>query len=280
MKYGLVFPNVGIYSDVRKMAELAQQAEKAGWDGFFIWDTLHYMAENRPVADPWIALTAIAMRTQRIKIGFQVTPLPRRRPWKVAREAVTLDHLSNGRLILGVGIGDIQDRGFGAFGEETDARKRARMLDESLAILQGLWSGKPFSYSGEYYHVDEITFLPQPLQQPGIPLWAGWMWPARKPMERAARLNGASPISTNTDLGLTPEEIRQLKTFVEERRTKDSPFDIAPMAPVFAAINDEQARARLKACAEAGMTWALQGIWSESEFEKLYAMILQGPPSL
>src|SRR5215813_10339582 len=142
MRFGLTLPNVGLYGDARTLSELASLAEDAGWDGVFLWDTLHYQADESPVCDPWIALAAVAMRTERIRIGTMVAAPTRRRPWKMARETTTLDHLSHGRLILGVGAGDGSDRGFTNFGEETDARMRAKLLDESLAILQGLWSGQ------------------------------------------------------------------------------------------------------------------------------------------
>lgn len=282
MKYGLVIPNVGAYSDVRALAELAHQAEESGWDGVFLWDTIHYLAENQGVSDPWIALAAVAMRTERIKIGHQVAVPPRRRPWKLARETVTLDHLSNGRFILGIGVGDVTDNAFGAFGEEMDAKKRAGMLDESLAILQGLWSGKPFSYSGEYYQVSEITFLPPPVQS-AIPIWAGWGWPKKKPMERAARLDGASPFAIhdgNVFAELNATEIRHLKAFVEERRTKITPYDIAVGAPVFEAVQNEQAREVLRANAEAGATWSFQRIWVEEDIDTIRTSIQQGPPVL
>lgn len=282
MKYGLVIPNVGMYSDARSLADLAHLAEKAGWDGVFLWDTIHYLAEDKGVSDPWIALAAIAMLTQRISIGTQVAVPPRRRPWKMARETVTLDHLSNGRFILGVGAGDDADKGFGAFGEEMDAKKRGRMLDESLEILQGLWSGKPFSYSGSSYHIEQTTFLPPPVQTPRIPIWVGGMWPRKKPMERAARFDGVSPLSIHDDgnMELTPAEISQLKTWIQERRPTGSPFDIVIGGPVFDAVHDEQARATLRANAEAGATWSLQRLWFEDDVNRVHASIQQGPPSL
>jgi alkanesulfonate monooxygenase SsuD/methylene tetrahydromethanopterin reductase-like flavin-dependent oxidoreductase (luciferase family) len=151
MKFGLDIPTAGVYADPRKLADLAAEAEDAGWDGFFLWDIV--FAEdtfNTPVLDPWIALSAIAMRTQRIRIGAMLTPLPRRRPWQVARETASLDLLSNGRLVFGAGLG-YQARDFTPFGEDFDLKKRAEQLDEGLEILTGLWSGKPFSFHGKHY---------------------------------------------------------------------------------------------------------------------------------
>jgi len=281
MQYALSLPNVGTYGDARTLADLACLAEEAGWDGFFLWDTIHYQAEEKAVCDPWIALAAIAMRTEQIKIGTMVTVPTRRRPWKMARETVTLDHLSGGRLILGVGAGDESDRGFTDFGEERDVRKRARLLDESLDILQGLWSGQPFSYTGEHYHLKEITFLPPPLQTPRIPIWIAGIWPRKGPMSRAARFDGVNAVikhDASSFADLTPAEIHQLKLFMDEHRTSLTPFDIVIAGPVFDAVHDEQAGAMLRAYATAGATWCLESIWPQRDVDGLRASIRQGPP--
>jgi alkanesulfonate monooxygenase SsuD/methylene tetrahydromethanopterin reductase-like flavin-dependent oxidoreductase (luciferase family) len=287
MRYGLVFPILERYSDARLLADLTHDAEKAGWDGLFISDTLHFGsysgAEPGPTGDPWISLAAMAMRSERIKIGLLVAAVPRRRPWKMARETVALDHLSQGRFILGVGNGAIFDRGFEAFGEETDIKKRAAMLDEGLAILEGLWSGKPFSYSGEYYRVQEITFVPQPLQTPRIPIWVAGIWPRKGPMERAARFDGIYPVKLTNDgmpTHLTPSDFNQLARQMYGLHTQSSPFDIVANGPVFAAIQDTQAQVELKAMAEAGATWCLQNVQPQQDVDAVRAAILQGPPSL
>ncbi len=259
MKYGVILPNVGRFGDARTLADLARLAEEAGWNGVFLWDTLHYQAEEQAVCDPWIALAAIAMQTARITIGTMVAAPTRRRPWKMARETVTLDHLSHGRLILGVGAGDGGDRGFTSFGEESDAKKRAKLLDESLAILQGLWSGQPFSFDGEYYHIQEITFLPAPIQMPRIPIWIAGIWPREGPMQRAAHLDGVNAITRradNSSAPLTPAEIEQLKRFMEEHHTASTPFDIVTTGPVFDAVQDEHAR-----CSVPMLPLAQRGAW-------------------
>ena len=156
MKFGLSVPPFEALADVKHLADLANTAEDAGWDGFFVWDHILFDDLWRPIIDPWIALAAIAMRTKTIRMGPMITPLARRRPWKVAREAISIDQLSNGRLILGVGLGTPEQWEFGFFGEETDAKVRARKLDEGLEILTGLLSGDLFSYQGEYYKLEEI----------------------------------------------------------------------------------------------------------------------------
>lgn len=184
MKYGLVLPNFGSLGDSRVLAELAHIADAAGWDGVFLCDTIQMDGtEASPASDPWIDLAGLAMCTERIRIGLLVAALSRYRPWQLARQAATLDHLSNGRLTLGVGAGDAHDRGFAAFGEEMDLRRRGAALDESLEIFQGLWSGQPFEYHGEHYRIDEITLLPAPVQTPRVPIWVGWRWPNARPME-------------------------------------------------------------------------------------------------
>src|SRR5919107_919523 len=146
MRYGFVIPT----GDPRTVAELAHQLEAHGWDGAFYWDGI---ALDHPwdqvgghVYDPWVVLAAMAMRTERVVLGALVTPPSRRRPWKLAREALTVDRLSGGRLVLPVGLGALDDAAFGPVGEATDARTRAELLDEALAILDGLWSGEPFGF--------------------------------------------------------------------------------------------------------------------------------------
>src|ERR1051326_3367243 len=145
MHYGLTFPDV----EARTLVDLAQEAEAAGWDAVFVWDMIWGI-------DPWVSLAAGAMATSRVRVGTMLTPLSRRRPWHVASEVTTLDHLSNGRVILPVGLGatgpEHPDSGFPKVGEEVDRKIRAELVDESLDILDGLWSGEPFSYAGKNYH--------------------------------------------------------------------------------------------------------------------------------
>ena len=155
MRYGFVLPQ----GDARTAANLAREAEQAGWDGFFVWEPVWGI-------DAWVALTAAAMVTERIRLGTMLTPLSRMRPWKLASETVTLDQLSGGRVILAVGLG-APDTGFASFGEETRRKERAELLDEGLDILTGLWRGQPFSYQGKHYQVSPTEFAPPPppLQQ-------------------------------------------------------------------------------------------------------------------
>src|SRR5438067_4066679 len=212
MRYGVSMPNFADYGDVHTLVELAREAEAAGWDGFFLWEHMIFWRDLRvPIVDPWVALAAIAAGTERISLGPMVTPVARRRPWKLARETVSLDHLSRGRLILGVGLGDPADADFGVFGEETDAKVRARKLDEGLNVLAGLWGGEPFSYRGEHYRVEETVFLPRPVQSPRIPVWVGGWWPHKPPLRRAARWDGVFPGKITPDSrfeAVTPDDLR------------------------------------------------------------------------
>ena len=192
MLYAIDSPISGDYSDPRLLGELAHLAEQSGWDGFFIWDHLS-IDGMQPVVDPWVALSVMAARTERIRIGTAVTPIPRRRPWKLARETVSVDRLSGGRLTLGVGLGEPADSEYERFGEDGALRTRAAKLDEGLDVLTGLWSGEPFSYQGEHFRVDGACFLPKPVQRPRIPIWAGGQWPNRAPLAQGGPVGRRLP---------------------------------------------------------------------------------------
>jgi alkanesulfonate monooxygenase SsuD/methylene tetrahydromethanopterin reductase-like flavin-dependent oxidoreductase (luciferase family) len=226
MQYGFVLEG----GDVSTIGELTSEAEAAGWDGVFIADAVALEIKGHPPFpwfDPWIALTMMAMRTRRVRIGTLITPVSRRRPWKLARETVTLDHLSNGRVTLGVGLGAANDDGgFYKVGEATDLKVRAQLLDEGLDVLAGLWSGQPFSYSGEHYKVEEMTMLPTPVQTPRIPIWVVGVWPKERSMRRALRWDGIIPQKYKSMEHLTPAEVRAMKQFIDERREQVTPFDI------------------------------------------------------
>lgn len=259
MKRAVSVPNFGLYTDLPRLIDLAREAEDNGWDGFFTWDHLN----EPPLAtfDPWVALAAIATATSRIRLGTMVTPLARRRPWKLARETVTLDHLSGGRLILGVGLGGMPKEEHERFGEEADARVRARRLDEGLEVLVGLWSGEPFSHEGDEFRVDEAVFLPKPLQQPRIPVWVAGSWPNRRPFRRAARWDGVIPQHRPATEGgmprpLTPSEAREMIDYTLQHRESDAPFDIALSA--YMPPDPEKAWNLAESFAAAGATWLLE----------------------
>jgi alkanesulfonate monooxygenase SsuD/methylene tetrahydromethanopterin reductase-like flavin-dependent oxidoreductase (luciferase family) len=194
MKYGLYLPNFEPYGKARFIAELARQAEEVGWDGFFMWDD--FAGFEVELVDPWVALAAAAMTTSRIRLGALITPLARRRPWKFARETVTLDHLCDGRLVVGVGTGGGDDE-WAHFGEVTDPKTRGDMLDEALDVVAGLWSGQSYSHDGRFYHIKGTRFLPASLQQPRIPVWVGGIWPNKRPLRRMAQWDGMFPLFFN-----------------------------------------------------------------------------------
>jgi alkanesulfonate monooxygenase SsuD/methylene tetrahydromethanopterin reductase-like flavin-dependent oxidoreductase (luciferase family) len=284
MQYALALPNGGECGDPRILADLAALAEESGWDALFLEDYIgytnneYYSIPGAPTYDPWVALAAMALRTERMRLGTSVTPLPRRRPWKLAREALTLDHLSNGRLILGVGSGDINDPGFRQVGEVLDAKQRAEMLDECLDILAGLWSGQPFSYAGKHYTIDNVTFLPVPVQSPRIPIWVGGIWPNPGPTRRAARWDGACMYRQPTDgswQDMTAADITALRTAVLGLRATDAPFDIA-VGGRQRSSDWEQDRALIRSVAEAGATWC--GEWvPAADLATMRTAISRGP---
>jgi alkanesulfonate monooxygenase SsuD/methylene tetrahydromethanopterin reductase-like flavin-dependent oxidoreductase (luciferase family) len=210
------------------VADLAVRAEERGWEGFFVWDHVAYREPVSALADPWITLAAIAARTEKLVIGPLVTPLSRRRPHQLARETVTLDRLSGGRLVLGVGLGSDRTGEFdpARFGEEGEPRARAKQLDEGLDRLAAYWDG---------------AFEPRPVQQPRIPVWVASRWPNRRPLARAARWDGVFPIDL-PDAGA-------LAGYIGELASGDG-YDVVVTNP---------AGTDLTPWVEAGATWCLTG---------------------
>lgn len=249
MRHALFLPPFGPLADAAVLADIAADAEGAGWDGVFLWDHVTYRAPVTDVADPWICMAAMAVATQRVRLGAMVTPLVRRRPQVVARQTVTLDRLSAGRLVLGVGLGlDSSGRELSAFREELDDRTRGAMLDEALDVVAALWSGEQFEHRGTYYDAIDVRFLPVPAQRPRIPVWVAGRWPNRAPLRRAARWDGVFPIDLDA-----PEQLRELVGVVtEERAAAGAPagatFDVAVTVPPGSDAT---------AWGEAGATWAL-----------------------
>lgn len=279
MQFAIDIPHFGPFSDPHLVAELAHEAEDAGWDGFFLWDHLAYHQDGLPkavaVADPWILLTAIALRTTRIKLGPMITPLPRRRPWKLARETVTLDHLSAGRLILGIGLGTNFYGEYADFGEPTDERVHGAMLDEGLAILTQLWSGEEVNYQGHHYQLSQVRFLPKPLQQPRIPIWIAGNWPHTKPFRRAAQFDGIFPQMLTR--AITPEDFRELLGYIQAHRTQTTPFDAVAFG-LTSGTDKARDAAQVTSFAEAGATWWLESFDPLQTVEQIRQRIHQGPP--
>ena len=282
MKYGLVLPLSGIDGNIEKLVEFAYIAEQEGWEGLFLEDYIMYWGQmNTPTYDPWLTLTAIALRTQKMRLGITVTPMSRRRPWKLVKECVTLDHLSNGRVILGFGLGDEQDKSFSGFGEVIDARQRAEMLDEGLDILNGLMSGQSINYQGKHYQVNNISLFPKPVQEPRIPIWIGGFWPRKAPALRAARWDGFCPARLHDENGngyIKPSDIRDIKAFIAEHRTSSAPFDLV-VGGNSPGDDHAKAHAHVEAFIEAGATWWIEFVLpGVGEADEALARIKQGPP--
>ena len=276
MKYGFVLPR----GDARAAAEFAGQAEKSGWDGFFVWEPVWGI-------DAWVCLTAAAMRTERIKLGTLLTPVSRMRPWKLASETATLDNLSNGRVILSVGLGAI-DTGFKDFGEIIDRQTRAELLDEGLDILTKLWSGNPFIHNGKHYQVEitEKTFSPPPppVQKPRIPIWVVGAWPRMKSMQRVLRYDGLLPNVMDKKGKVrmspaTPSEILEMKKFIEANREQETTFDIVIEGQT-PGDDPHKDASIVRPYKEAGATWWIEALWSSHEPEEILARITGGPPRL
>ena len=288
MHYGVYVPNFGPYGDARILADLAYEAEEAGWDGFFLWDQVSKSTLTPtvdPMVDPWIALAAIALRTRTIRLGTLVTPLPRRRPWMVARETVSLDHLSAGRLILGVGSGSGYFD-FEALGEPSDATTLAVLLDEGLEVLTGLWSGKGYHYEGISYHIKEAQFLPRPVQSPRIPIWVADMWPAKAPLRRAVRWDGVIPIGRDLPLTamLTSAQMHEIVRTVASLPGYTTPFEVVHSG-ITEGRDAAYDREVVAAYQQVGVTWwvekilpELWGSWTDWPLEAMRTRIRQGPP--
>src|SRR5215831_5295349 len=277
MKYGIEIPG----GEPRTVGDLAHEAELAGWDGVFIADALAIGVKGQPDM-PWfdtqVALAVIAMRTERIRIGTLIAAITRRRPWKLAREIMTLDHLSGGRLILGVGLGAAEDDGgFHKVGEAVDLKVRAEIMDETLAILAGLWSGKPFSFNGTHYNVDKLLMIPTPVQKPRIPIWVPGVWPKEKSMQRALRWDGIIPQRYKGSPADTPraEDTSDIAAYVQKNRTTTAGFDIISGGST-SVKSRKKAVEKVRAFADAGATWWIESVWTGEN--KLRARIKEGPP--
>jgi len=261
MKYGLELANGGAIADPATLAALAQEAEIAGWDGIFLEDYIVWQGHaDAPTYDPMVLLAAMAMRTTRVRLGTTVTSLSRRRPWKLAKEAVTLDHLSNGRLILGIGLGDVGDQGFAAVREVMPLAKRATIVDEALELLTLLWSGEPVTFHGRHFTVDHLPCLPRPLQQPRIPIWIGGKWPTPGVMRRAATYDGfvgGKVHRDDEDWRLDAPEIHDLKDRIRATRASLERFDIA-LGGARPGEDIAEDRRYVAAAEAAGATWWME----------------------
>jgi len=274
VRHGLFVPAFDGLADPRGLADLAVLAEESGWDGFFLWDHLRYSAPVRDILDPYLCLALMAARTSRLVLGPMVTPLVRRRPQVVARQAVTLDLIADGRLVMGFGISDDYPGGdLAAFGEVTDPVARGRQLDEGIEVFEGLVSGASVQHRGEFYTVDDVSFHPTPPDGRRIPIWTAGRWPNAAPIRRAARHDGMMVIQM-TD----PADVVELRAGLESAGANLSTFDIVLWGERNASMelvvdND------IGAWAQAGVTWFLTGPGPlHLTFDEVRRYIAGGPP--
>ncbi len=271
MRYAVSIPNFGPGLDAALVGDWAAEAEAAGWHGFFLWD--HLLAFDPgaiDVVDPWMALAVAATRTSRVLLGTMVTPLPRRRPVKLAREVTTLDRLSSGRAVLGVGIGAMPFE-WDYLGEETDLRRRGEMLDEHLDLLEQLWTGEPVDHVGEHYRVSggpsqstwKGVFHPTPTAGRRVPVWVAGTWPGTRPFRRAARWDGVVPM--RVDGAWEVEDTRGVVAYVERHREREAghrdggqAYDV--VVPGETDPADPAREERFAAHEAAGATWWVEGV--------------------
>jgi alkanesulfonate monooxygenase SsuD/methylene tetrahydromethanopterin reductase-like flavin-dependent oxidoreductase (luciferase family) len=286
MRCSINIPNLGDFADPRVVAETARLAEEAGWDGLLVWD--HLIGYNRDLVGEFAAtnilLAAAALATNRIRLGTTVTPVPRRRPPQLAREIATLDRLCGGRMILGVGLGAPIDNEYGRFGEPTDSKVLAGLLDEGLEAITLLWSGEPVSFHGRYVTVDDVIMRPTPAQRPRVPIWVGGDWPHKAPARRAARWDGAVLTTGSWDQPPAPDVVAEMHDYIRAHR-RDAGLDDEPFELVVGGSTAGcAARARdvVGPLAAVGATW-----WDErfpiekiGNMNAVRARIEQGPPSL
>lgn len=261
MRTGISIPP---FTDAATVVDMAVDAEEAGWEGVFVWDHMQWDPQlGLDVHDPWVLLGAMAARTEAVRLGTLVTPLARRRPWVVAKHVTTLDHVSQGRAALGVGLGEPSGADFGAFGDPDTRRQRAVLVDEALPLLDGLLRGGPVSHHGDRYDV-EAELRPRPVQRPRPPIWVAAIAPYDRPLARATAWDGVVPIAMPQGY-MTPDELAGYIGDVERPDGWDVVAHWAPGVPA-----DEYA--------EVGATWLIDGVWPDGDWvDEFRARIRTGP---
>ncbi len=262
VRYGFVVP----YADAREFSELAALGERHGWDGIFTWEAVFGV-------DAWVSLSAAAMTTEAIRLGTLLTPVPRIKPWDLASRVGTVDRLSNGRVILGAGLGALHE-GWTAFEADEGRRTRAEKLDEGLAIYDGLLKGQPFTYAGKHYSAKPTDFMlpAPPVQQPRPPVWvvgAQVVGRARQPsLTRAARWDGLLPQIINPaarDKPTTPETLAQIVGLTRAEREKAGlpweGYDVILEADSYGEFVKTHPMDP-EVWSQAGVTWWIESWWS------------------
>lgn len=265
MHYGIYVPNFGAFGDGRQLRDLALEAESAGWDGFFLWD---HLVADPPVADPWVALGATASVTRTIRFGPLIVPLPRRRPWKVALEAATLQRISDGRLILGAGMGVPWD--YDRFGEPSDVATRAAKLEEGVHLLRQLLSGENIDHRGPHYQAHGMV-----LAKTALPIWVGGFWPRSAPVHAAATADGVFPNlrDPRSATGFRPPTLDEAARIREDFIASGGRSDADLIVMSVGAPSDID----IAAYEPAGVTWWLETAWDTS-IQDFRRKVKEGPP--
>jgi alkanesulfonate monooxygenase SsuD/methylene tetrahydromethanopterin reductase-like flavin-dependent oxidoreductase (luciferase family) len=272
MHFGIEVVNLGDYADPKNVLSLALAAEEAGWEGLFVWDHLGFVW-GFASSDPWVILSAVAACTKRLKLVSSVTPLPRRRIQTLAQTLVSLDLLSEGRLIFGTGLGGAAEE-FTAFGEPSDPRERADMLDEGLEVLDQLLRGEQVTHDGTHYHVADVRLTPLPLQKPRIPFWIGGDSPPA--LRRAARWDGwiIASLGMDGEVVKTPDQLARQVATIRKYRTSQSQFDVA----ITGYTKPADGR-RTSEYADAGATWWVESLnGMRGSMEEMLIRAKEGPP--
>lgn len=291
-EYGIVLPNWEVAGDTERLVEYGVAAEDAGWDGVFLADHLAMGGESGhpDFPDPWITLSGIAARTDEITLGSWVTPVPRRQPWQLARDLATLDRLSNGRVLLGTGLGRAFD--YTTFGEPWDPKTLGAKYDEALDVITGLWTGEPFSYDGEHYTVNDAVLKPTPVQEPRIPIIVGGIWPNEKPFRRGSKWDGMIPHYRGD--GVIPAEGidgEQSDDLTIPERSGDPEAEVREMAEYYHGLSEEAGELFLPAdpphasggwedvCRDVGVTWLYtRNLDPENGWDLNMDRVRTGPP--
>jgi alkanesulfonate monooxygenase SsuD/methylene tetrahydromethanopterin reductase-like flavin-dependent oxidoreductase (luciferase family) len=272
MQYGVTLPPFADWSDPRVVMQMAADAEAAGWDGFFLWDHVTWdpnWGGTPPIADPYLCLAAAATVTSSVVLGPMITPLARRRPQIVARAIVTLDHLSGGRAVLGVGLG--ADIDYAAYGEPVS--RRGARLDECLTVLTGLLGGEAVDFAGAHLQVHSPPSLPRPVNG-SLPIWIGGWWPNRAPFARAARFDGVVPGKVGQERGetLTIDDLHAIRAAVG----RDDGFDYV-LSGRTDSPSDTDA---VQQWESAGATWWLENLYPWGGVDAMQSRLRAGPPRL
>ncbi len=272
-RYGLYIPNYGPLAEPSIMIKLARLAEEKGWEGIFLWD--HIPTDSSKKAyDPWLLLSLVALNTEKMRIGTTVTPLARRRPQKVVKEVVTLDHISNGRFTLGIGLGGRKE--FEAYGESFRLKPTAEKLDESIEILRLLWSGEPVEFIGKHYQI-KAQHSPTPIQKQ-VPIWVGGNWPNKAPFRRAARHQGVFPLKAGDGYGMTPQDYKDILNYIEKHGGDLTNYDV--VMTVYSEGDPEKDR-WMEKFREEGVNWFVDCLdpW-RGNTKYLLDRVKKGPPKI